>query len=73
MERTPVESKNIASIGYNPEESRLEIEFTSGAVYQYLNVPKGAFQGIMKSPSKGHYFHKNIKQYTFVKIEKRVK
>jgi hypothetical protein len=35
--RTPVESSNIASVGYDKENQILEIEFHHGAVYQYFN------------------------------------
>lgn len=35
MERQYVSSSNIASIGYDPDNQVLEIEFLSGAVYQY--------------------------------------
>ena len=37
MERQYVSSSNIASIGYDPDNQVLEIEFLSGAVYQYCD------------------------------------
>ena len=40
MERQYVSSSNIASIGYDPDNQVLEIEFLSGAVYQYYDVPQ---------------------------------
>ena len=40
MQRVPVDSSSIASIGYAPEQQVLELEFRqSGEVYQYFNVP----------------------------------
>jgi hypothetical protein len=40
MQKVPVESSSIASIGYVPEERVLELEFRqSGEVYQYVDVP----------------------------------
>ena len=45
MERTPVTSTDILSIGYDTDNQTLEIEFIRGAVYQYSDVPPGARQG----------------------------
>jgi hypothetical protein len=39
MNRTPVASSNVASIGYEPATTTLEIEFKDGSVYQYFDVP----------------------------------
>lgn len=60
MEREPVESKAITSVGFDPLTEILEIEFPSGAVWQYLGVPEAEFEGLM-SGSVGTYFHANIK------------
>lgn len=69
MERTPVSSSDIASIGYDEDNQILEIEFNSGSVYQYSNVPTSEHDGIMNAGSKGKYFHTNIKnRYSFVKL-----
>ena len=59
MNRTPVRSSNIASVGY--ENGTLEIEFVDGGVYQYFNVPEPVYQGLMSATSKGRYFHDHIK------------
>ena len=61
MERTPVSSSNLRSIGYEPETSTLEVEFNTGAVYQYHGVPQEAFDSLMQAGSKGAYFNANIK------------
>lgn len=69
MERTPVSSSNIASIGYDEDSQILEIEFNDGSVYQYSGVPSSEHAGIMNAGSKGKYFHTNIKnRYPFVKL-----
>lgn len=40
MQRIPVESRTIASIGYASKERVLELEFRqSGEIYQYFDVP----------------------------------
>jgi len=61
LPRFPVESSNIASIGYDPVTSTLEIEFHSGARYQYFAVPQEIYDGLMNAPSKGAFFHQFIK------------
>lgn len=69
MERIPVDSSNISSIGYDEDSSTLEIEFHSGAVYQYFDVPLNVYQGIMEAASKGQYLAQHIKgYYRFVKV-----
>lgn len=69
MERNQVSSSNIRSFGYDTDNQILEIEFNSGAVYQYANVPNGEYEGLLNADSKGKYFHANIKnRYSFVKL-----
>lgn len=67
MHRIPVESSNIATIGF--ANGVLEIEFKSGSVYQYYNVPADVHSKIMLAESKGKYFNLHIKDvYDFAKI-----
>ena len=61
MERTPVTSSNLRSIGYESETSTLEIEFNHGGVYQYLGVPEEVFDSLMQAGSHEIYFNENIK------------
>ncbi len=61
MDRTPVVSTAIESVGYDPESETLEIEFTSGGVYRYEGVPSEVFEEFMNSDSFGSYFQQNIK------------
>ena len=69
MTRTPVDSSNITSIGYDEASNTFEIEFHSGAVYQYFDVPLNVYQGIMAAGSKGQYFAQHIKgYYRYVKV-----
>ncbi len=62
LPRFPVESSNIASIGYDPVTSTLEIEFHSGAIYQYFAVPQEIYDGLINARSKGAFFHQFIKR-----------
>ncbi len=47
VERTPVHSSALRSVGNDQEQRVLEIEFTSGAVYQYFDVPPEVYRGLM--------------------------
>jgi hypothetical protein len=69
MERIPVSSSTIASIGFDEDSSTLEIEFLSGSVYQYFDVPFNIYNGLIDSDSKGQYMNQFIKgHYRFVKV-----
>jgi KTSC domain len=60
MERLPVTSSMAKSIGHDPFQSILEIEFTSGEVYQYLKVPQEVYKEMLTF-SIGRYFQAFIK------------
>ena len=69
MDRIPVSSSNVFSIGYDPQYSTLEVEFTSAEIYQYFNVPEHLYQGLMAAPSKGQFLNDYIKfSYRYQKI-----
>lgn len=60
MEREAVSSSMIRSIGYDAESSTLEIEFNSGAVWQYFEFPPEQYEAF-RAGSLGKFFHANIK------------
>ena len=69
MNRTPVSSSNLKSVGYDQSSNTLEIEFHSGRVYQYYNVPKRIYQELMAASSHGKYHHRRIKDsYRYSRI-----
>lgn len=70
MNRTSVSSSNLASVGYDPKNMILEIEFHNGGIYQYLNIPESVYNGLMSADSHGKYFDTYIKKggYSFKKI-----
>ena len=69
MDRIPVSSSNISSIGYDSQSATLEVEFTSTEIYQYFNVPEHLYQGLMAAPSKGQFLNDYIKfSYRYQKI-----
>lgn len=68
IQRIPVASSNIASVGYNAEKQILEIEFQHGAIYQYIEVPIDIYEELMSAASMGSYFMYNVKnKYNYQK------
>lgn len=61
MQRTPVTSSLVASVGYVPEYKVLEIEFQDGRSYQYFGVPERIYKGLMAAESQGRYFNERIR------------
>lgn len=70
MQREPVTSTSVASIGYDPDSSTLEIEFTDGGVYQYFGVPAEIHAGLMAASSHGQYLDVNVKKagYQYARV-----
>ena len=68
MHRTHVTSSAISSVGYDDRSSVLEVEFRSGAVYNYLNVPKKVYRALLNAPSKGSFVSRRVRdRYPFVR------
>lgn len=61
MERQPVDSSNLAEVGFDSESGILEIAFRSGAVWQYERVPAQVYEELMRAASVGGYFARNIR------------
>ena len=61
IERQPVVSSDIASIGYDEATQTLEIEFRATGVYRYFSVPHAVRDSLLATPSPGKYFLQNIK------------
>ncbi len=70
MERKAVTSSAIASIGYEESSGTLEIEFRTGTVYRYENVPENVYQGLVTASSKGLYFDQHVRDagYSYTRI-----
>ncbi|MEM7536424.1 MAG: KTSC domain-containing protein [Chloroflexota bacterium] len=63
MKREPVSSSNLKSIGFEPQDRVLEVEFQNGAIYQYFGVPFFVYTSLLSTASPGTYFN------TFVRDE----
>lgn len=60
MERTPLSSSAVVSAAYDPKSQTLELEFSSGRIYQYADVPQGAYDWLLRSESKGAFVSRMI-------------
>jgi hypothetical protein len=63
MQRRPVESEAIRSVGYDPKAWTLEVEFVDGDVYRYHPVPRGFYAGLLRAASMGRYLNTRIKPF----------
>jgi len=69
MNRIPVDSSNIADVGYDDANMTLEVGFRNGTVYQYFDVPQTLYQEFMGADSKGTFLNANIKNsYRYTKL-----
>ena len=70
MERIPVQSSDLASVGYDTNNMTLEIEFHSSGIYQYFGVPPEIHEGLLNAGSKGRFFNQHIKNagYSYSRI-----
>src|SRR6186713_265804 len=69
MQRLPVESTDIISIGYDPKTGTLEIEFKEGRIYQYLDVEPDVYDRFTRTDSYGEYFYSFInKRYRYKRV-----
>jgi hypothetical protein len=70
MQRHPISSSAISSVGYDARSSVLEVEFQSGVVYDYFKVPAGVYRALLKAPSKGRFVSRRVRDsYSFVRRE----
>jgi hypothetical protein len=69
MERVPVESTLLRSVGYDPVSGTLELELRRGRIYQYFEVDEDVLRELLAADSKGRYFNAFIKdQYPYRRI-----
>lgn len=61
MTCTPLKSTSIKSVGYSRTSKTLEVEFPSGAVYEYYNVPEEFFHELCNHANPGKFMSLNIK------------
>ncbi|MGJ5627832.1 KTSC domain-containing protein [Nostoc sp. CALU 1950] len=57
----PVVSSMAMAVGYDRNEQILQVEFQSGAVYQYLGIDEDTWEDLHSSNSIGSFFNQEIK------------
>ena len=63
MHRTLVSTTGITQVGYHEDSDMhgtLELEFESGQVYQFFNVPPKIYDEFIHAPSREEYYHSHI-------------
>lgn len=61
MKWIPIRSRALRAVAYDAPRQTLAIEFVSGSVYEYLNVPEPHYHDLLNAESKGTYFTRNIR------------
>lgn len=61
MERQPVKSTNVKTVGYDTKEKTLEVEFRSGGIYQYAGVQPEMYADLLASESIGRFISQVIR------------
>jgi len=66
-------SSSIHAVGYDPTAKTLQVQFKTGSIYEYLDVPMEVYETLMSisasGESIGKYFNQNIKNlYTYQKM-----
>lgn len=54
-----VESSSIFQVGYRRRV--MQVQFNSGRLYEFRKVPRATYDQLLKSPSKGEFFNREIK------------
>jgi hypothetical protein len=69
MNRIPVTSSNVVSVGYDPNSQILEVEFKNNAIYHYFDVPQHIYESLLSAESVGKFLHANVKGiYRYARI-----
>lgn len=55
-----MKSSKLNALGYDPETMTLRAEFSTGALYDYYDVPPEKYMGLVAAQSLGTYFGTNI-------------
>ncbi len=65
MRRTPINSGNVRSVGYDAESRILEVEFMDKTLYRYFGIPATLHAELLSSSAQGLYFEAHIKKSSY--------
>jgi hypothetical protein len=63
MDRLPVKSSFIESIGYDPDGRTMHVKLKNGKTYAYEGVDPIRHNELMSAKSIGQHFHAHIKPH----------
>ena len=64
-----LDSSVLAAVTYDSATQILEVEFQTGRVYWYFDVPQAVFDALIASDSAGAYFNHEIRDgYSFREV-----
>ncbi len=70
IDMQPVESGQIAAVGFDSAEKILAVQFKNGGLYHYHGVPQEKFAALMQAESVGKFHAQHIKgKHEFRKID----
>jgi len=59
--RSPVDSSSIRSVGYDAGNRTLAVEFKSGSLYHYHEVPADTYDDLRQAESAGRFVNQHVK------------
>ena len=66
----PVQSSNVAAVGYDIPTQIVFVQFLNGNVYIYKGVSQPEFENLKNAASVGSYLHRNYKNvYPYERIQ----
>lgn len=69
MRREAVTSTNVAEVGFDANSRILEVQFKTGAVYQYFDVPQQIYDELRRASSIGGFINSNVKgHYRYARV-----
>jgi hypothetical protein len=69
MNRIALDSRTLASAGYDDPSATMELEFVEGRVYRYFVVPRSVFDALFSADSVGRFFQEHIRDvYPYERI-----
>jgi hypothetical protein len=68
-QQSKINSSMINKAVYNFTEKTLNVEFSTGAIYQYHNVDESVYEDFCKSESQGKFLNEQIKnKFEYTKL-----
>jgi len=61
LDRQPVQSTILRSVGYDTDKKNMEIEFHSGLIYQYSSVPSKVYTDLISAPAVGKFYTDKVR------------